>query len=125
MNTNIIASGEVRKPKRTWHYLMQPRHFEMAPCDCGNHDTMWSEYAKHLWCPKCEIDFVAKHSGIFDGPIPIKTCALMGLSFDRLNMATGFVERLNLDTIKYEPEEIPVMDPIVFDEADLPKSESI
>lgn len=78
--------------RRTWHYLQSPIVYEMAACACGNADTQWSEYAKHLWCSRCCIDFVPEHAGIFDGPIPVNLCAMMGISFDRMNMETGKVE---------------------------------
>lgn len=90
--------------KRTWHYLQSPSAFDMAPCDCGNHETQWSEYAKHLWCAKCEKDFIPAHAGIFDGPIASKLAASLGVRFDRFNLTTGKVERFNLDTAEYVAE---------------------
>jgi hypothetical protein len=89
--------------KRTWHYLRSPAHFEIAPCSCGNHETQWSEFAGHLWCAKCEKDFVPTHDGVFAGPIPIRTAAMLGLNFDRFNIATGCVERFDVDTLEYKP----------------------
>jgi hypothetical protein len=78
--------------KRTWHYLQPPSTYEIAPCSCGNHDTQWSEYKGHLWCAKCEKDFIPDHAGIFDGPIPAALCGWLGISFDTFNMETGKVE---------------------------------
>jgi hypothetical protein len=91
-------------PKRTWHYLASPASFEMAPCSCGNHATQWSEFAKHLWCAACEKDFIPEHNGIFDGPIPVKLALMMGMSFDRMNMEAGCVERYNPETSLYTAE---------------------
>jgi hypothetical protein len=88
--------------KRTWHYLRPPAHFEIAPCSCGNHETQWSEYAGHLWCAMCEKDFVPAHEGVFAGPIPIGAATVLGLSFDRFNMATGCIERFDTDTLEYK-----------------------
>jgi hypothetical protein len=88
--------------KRQWHYLQQPAAYEMAPCSCGNHETQWSEFAKHLWCAKCEKDFVPEHAGIFDGPIASKLALMLGVSFDRFNLVMNRVERFNLDTMEYE-----------------------
>ncbi len=82
---------EVRE-KRKWCYVQPPSAYEMAPCACGNHDTQWSEYAKHLWCPKCEIDFIPEHAGVFDGPIPMATSMMLGMSFDRINLETNEIE---------------------------------
>lgn len=56
-------------PKRTWYYLQPPKKFDVAPCECGNIDTDWSEYKDHLWCEVCKKDFIPEHRGIFDGPI--------------------------------------------------------
>ncbi len=78
--------------KRKWHYLASPSSFDMAPCACGNHDTQWSEFAKHLWCEPCQIDFIPEHAGIFDGPIGITTSTLLGYDFRIFNMLTQQVE---------------------------------
>jgi hypothetical protein len=94
--------------KRKWHYLQPPAAFEVAPCSCGNHETQWSEFAKHIWCAKCEKDFIPVHAGIFDGPIGVKVAAMMGVRFDRLNIETNRVERFDLDTLKYVVEGQPV-----------------
>ena len=83
---------------RTWCYPQRPSAYEIAPCACGNHDTEWSEYQKHLWCAKCEIDFIPVHNGVFDGPIPIQLAVQMGMSFDRVDIATGKIARLNVET---------------------------
>lgn len=56
--------------KRVNCYIQPPRVFDIAPCSCGNADTQWSEYEGHLWCAKCEKDFIPEHTGIFSGPIP-------------------------------------------------------
>lgn len=79
--------------KRTWAYLQPPKAFEVAPCKCGNHDTQWSEFEEHLWCAKCALDFVPAHNGVFDGPVPAQLAHAMGLRFDRVQLATGQLER--------------------------------
>jgi hypothetical protein len=78
--------------KRTWAYIQSPFMHEIAPCSCGNEKTQWSEYAKHLWCSKCEKDFIPEHNGIFDGPIAFHAARMLGLTFDRVNLLTGKVE---------------------------------
>lgn len=84
--------------RRTWHYILQPKTFCMGPCDCGNEELQWSEYEKHLWCDKCNKDFIPENKGVFDGPIPIRTAALLGMTFDRFNLETNQVEIFDLDT---------------------------
>lgn len=79
--------------KRKWCYLQKPSVFEVAPCDCGNYDTQWSEFKGHLWCSKCEKDFIPEHNGILDGPIPVNVCKMLGISFDRINLETNIIER--------------------------------
>ena len=91
------------KKKREWVYLMAPKDYEMAGCDCGNLDVQWSEWQGMLWCDRCQKDFVPADSGLFDGPIGVNLCALMGITFDRLNLATHAVERFDLETGKYVP----------------------
>lgn len=76
----------------------------MASCPCGNHATQWSEFAKHLWCDACEVDFVPAHNGIFDGPIPVRAAMMLGMSFDRMNMETGRVERYDPESSQYVPD---------------------
>jgi len=81
--------------KRTWCYIQPPANHEMAPCSCGNVETQWSEYKDHLWCAKCEKDFIPEHSGIFGQPIPINTARMLGISFDRFNIKTEQAEVLD------------------------------
>lgn len=83
--------------KRTWCYAQSPAVYEISPCECGNGDTQWSEFKGHLWCAKCEKDFIPKHNGVFDGPIPVAVCGMLGISFDRINLETNEIE-------KFEPE---------------------
>jgi hypothetical protein len=89
-------------PKRTWCYLSQPYDFEVAPCQCGNQKTQWSEFEKHIWCDTCQLDFIPKHYGVLDGPIPIRAATLMGLKFDRFNLMTQKVERFNIETCEFD-----------------------
>jgi hypothetical protein len=91
--------------KRTWHYLLPPAAFEMAPCSCGNHQTQWSEFKGHLWCAKCEKDFIPSHGGVFDGPIGVKLAAMLGVVFHRFNMVTGKAERYDTDTLTYSEDD--------------------
>lgn len=80
---------------REWSYCQRPQDFDMDSCDCGNHVTQWSEYKNHLWCVKCEKDFIPKFNGIFEGPIPMELAYLMGVSFDRINLKTWRIERFD------------------------------
>lgn len=89
--------------KRDWCYIQQPAVYEIAPCPCGNTQTQWSEFKKHLWCDKCQKDFVPAHNGIFDGPIPAYTAMLMGISFDRINLATQQIVPFNVEGL-YEKD---------------------
>jgi len=83
--------------KRKWCYVLQPSAYEMAPCACGNGDTQWSEFAGRLWCSRCDVDFIPAHNGIFDGPIPVATCDLLGIYFDRVNLETNEIEPFEID----------------------------
>lgn len=75
--------------RRIWRYVMEPRDYEISGCPCGNESPEWSEYVGHLWCGSCQKDFIPAHSGIFDGPIPVNCMELMGISLDRIDLATG------------------------------------
>lgn len=78
--------------KRTHVYVLRPREYEISGCPCGNDDPEWSEYLHHLWCAKCEKDFLPAQDGVFGGPIPINGAHLMGLCFAQLNLKTCEIE---------------------------------
>jgi hypothetical protein len=84
--------NEATLEKRTHVYVQRPREYEISGCDCGNDDPDWSEYKGHLWCDKCQKDFIPSHGGIFDGPVPINTAALLGIDLRRYNIETGAIE---------------------------------
>lgn len=70
---------------------MKPQSYEIS-CDlCGGSNIEWSEYEHMIWCYDCKKD-TRGNGGVFDGPIPLGAAKLMGLSFDRIDLATG--ERL-------------------------------
>lgn len=87
--------------RRKWCYLQAPAAYEIAPCTCGNAETQWSEFVGHLWCDRCQKDFIPSHGGVFDGPIPVHTAKLLGVAFDRRNLETGEVERFDPSTGEY------------------------
>lgn len=78
--------------KRTHVYVMRPRAYEVAGCPCGNNDPDWSEYKKHLWCQKCGNDFIPEHNGIFDGPVGLGLCEVLGIDLRRMNLETQEIE---------------------------------
>jgi len=78
--------------KREWFYTQKPSDYCISGCPkCGNEDTQWSEYKKHLWCETCEIDFIPEHNGMFEGPITLQICELVGIRFDRYYTESGAV----------------------------------
>lgn len=87
--------------KRTHCYNQPPSTYSIGPCACGNTETQWSEYEKHLWCDKCNIDFIPRDNGVFDGPIGLQTAALMGIYFDRIDLSTGNFEYFSLLSAEY------------------------
>lgn len=97
----MVNCGGAARAKREWCYVQQPAVFSIAPCACGNADLMWSEFEKHVWCARCQLDFIPAHGGIFDGPIPIRACALLGIRFDRFVIATGAIQRYDVDSGEY------------------------
>ena len=91
--------------RRTWVYCQSPKVYEIAPCDCGNEDTQWSEFEDHLWCEKCQKDFIPAHNGIFDGPIPMRVAEMMGIRFDRIMIESAKIERFNAASGQWDKEE--------------------
>lgn len=98
----MAETSNLNLVKRRWCYVQKPSVFELAPCECGNTDTQWSEFDKHIWCEKCQKDFIPEHGGIFDSPIAINTAALLGISFDRINLETNKVEKFDMQKLTYE-----------------------
>ena len=90
------------RERRTWAYVLPPKAFEVAGCECGNIDTQWSEFVGHCWCDRCNKDFVPVGNGLFDGAIPVKHAAMLGVTFDRVILEDGSLERFNLETCEYE-----------------------
>jgi len=95
-----MADSEGPLEKRTWVYVQRPRDYEIAFHGCGHSDPDWSEYKHHLWCPVCKVDFIPTHSGVFDGPISIECCRLMGIVFDRFNLETQQIERFEVEQLR-------------------------
>lgn len=93
--------------RREWCYVLPPKAFEMAPCACGNVDTQWSEFKRHLWCEACKIDFEPKHAGLLDGPVLSQVARMFGIVFDRVILATGKVERFDVEVGTWVTEESP------------------
>ena len=74
--------------KRRWCYAQSPRVYEIS-CDlCEGSNITWSEFEHMIWCFDCKKDTPGK-GGIFDGPIPLGCCNLLGIRFDRINIKTG------------------------------------
>ena len=78
--------------KRTWVYVQRPKEYGISGCVCGNADPDWSEFRGHVWCGVCQKDFIPESGGIFDGPVPVNACALMGIDLRRFSIATGQIE---------------------------------
>jgi hypothetical protein len=90
---------EVPLERRTWCYIQPPASYGIAPCPCGNSETQWSEFKDHLWCDKCEKDFIPEHHGVFDGPIPVAVSMMLGMSFDTINLETNEVEPFTMSPL--------------------------
>lgn len=89
---------------------MRPKEYEISGCPtCGNTDPDWSEFQRHMWCPKCEIDFEPEQGGVFDGPIPMNCCRMLGVTFDSYVLATNEIERYDYDKKVWYREPAPAV----------------
>jgi hypothetical protein len=88
--------------KRTWHYVQNPKEYEIFCDKCNGNDIEWSEYEGHIWCYSCKTDTKGT-GGIFDGPIPMGACKVLGISFDRWDMVKNCVLRYDEKQEKYLP----------------------
>lgn len=78
--------------KRVWAYVQKPHEYGID-CDlCGGGNLHWSEFDGLIWCYDCEKDTEGT-DGIFDGPIMIGVCGMMGMCFDKVNIETGEIEK--------------------------------
>jgi len=76
--------------KRKWHYVSKPTTFGIR-CDlCHGENISWSEFEHMIWCHDCQKDTCGT-GGIFDGPILIETCKMLGIVFDIYDMETNRV----------------------------------
>ena len=82
-------SQPARRKRREWCYVQRPQVYEIAACPaCGNDDPDWSEWQDHCWCQKCKKDYIPTHHGIFDGPVAVRACEMLGIYFDRIDLKT-------------------------------------
>lgn len=77
------------KKRRTWVYVQRPAMYGVDNCPCGNADPDWSEFEEHLWCPTCQKDFQPRSWGLFDGPVGVCLCELLGIYFDRVDLVNN------------------------------------
>ena len=104
MQSPAKAQDTASKTHRTHCFAYPPAAYEIAPHDCGRDDAQWSEFQGHLWCEHCQVDFIPTQNGVFDGPIPIRTAAALGIRLDRIDLATGKLDLYDIDNNRYESE---------------------
>jgi len=80
---------------RTWHYVQNPRDYDVQCDKCNGTNIEWSEFEHMIWCYDCKIDTPGT-GGIFDGPISVGVCKLLGMSLDRWNMKKNRVEYMRV-----------------------------
>ena len=71
--------------KRKWCYIQNPVNYEIACDNCNGGNVEWSEWKSLIWCYDCKIDTKGT-GGIFNGPIAVNLCKMMGISFERVNI---------------------------------------
>jgi hypothetical protein len=92
MPKEVILSGTSRDcskyiGRREWVYLLPPTSFEIRCDKCGGTNITWSEWEHLIWCYDCEIDTEGTES-VFDGPVGLQACKMLGLCFDRIDLKT-------------------------------------
>jgi len=87
------------KVKRTHCYVQKPDVYDICCPICSSTNITWSEFEKHIWCYECEKDILLSiyHAGIFSGPIPVGVCEILGVVFDRINIVTEEIIKLESD----------------------------
>jgi hypothetical protein len=79
--------------RRRWVYIQDAPAYEIKCDRCGNPHVTWSEYRHLVWCWMCLKD-TPGDGGIFDGPIPMQICKILGISFDRIHLKTGRILKM-------------------------------
>jgi len=91
--------------KRKWHYVQNPAQYEIHCDKCNGTNIEWSEFEKLIWCYDCKIDTKGTE-GIFGGPIPVDTCAVLGINLDRYDMVKKRILRWNKEKQEYLPLKV-------------------
>ena len=91
--------------KRETCLCQKPIVYEVKCDKCDGRNTTWSEYEHMIWCFDCEIDTPGT-GGIFDGPIPIHTCEMIGISFDKIRLADGKILKMKEGRERLTWEEV-------------------
>jgi hypothetical protein len=93
---------EEKMRKRTWVYTQKPYKYDIHCDKCSGSNIDWSEYEHKIWCYDCEID-TDGDGGIFDGPVAIGVCEMLGCSLNRYNLKKDRIEypRIVGNKIKY------------------------
>ena len=81
--------------KRKWIYVHHPTTYDIRCDRCWDGDLNetgtnidWSEYEGMIWCYDCKKD-IGGFGGIFDGPIPMGTMEILGVSLNRIYLKSG------------------------------------
>jgi len=81
------------REKRIWAWVQAPDVYGVT-CDlCDGLNIAWSEWDHMIWCYDCEKDTKGT-DGIFNGPVNVHCCELLGMIFDEVNIETGEVRTL-------------------------------
>ena len=73
--------------KRKWIYIQKPQAYSMTCNLCDGTNIEWSEFEHMIWCYDCKKD-VPGTEGIFNGPVGMGLCRLLGMNFDRIELKT-------------------------------------
>lgn len=98
----------MKKVKRIWHYVQNPKEYEIECAKCGGHNIEWSEWDGHIWCYDCkkDIKITKRTNGVFGGPIPIQAAALVGMCFDRWDMVNKQILTWDDKKKEYVPKKL-------------------
>lgn len=74
-------------PKRIYAYVRKPAYFGAECPECNGLCLEWSEYARHVWCFDCSIDFKWTI-----GIVGMSASALMNVDYSLYSLETGEIE---------------------------------
>ena len=93
--------------RRDFVYVLPPKEYGIPVCHkCGG-EVVWSSYVGRVWCNHCAEDILPENGGLFDGPIGVELCEMMGIVFHAIDLRCMALVKFNQPSWPYHPSFVP------------------